>query len=102
VNQLIVFWPMPDGKLASLSEISKWEWSEAEVAVTPILVIFDDGSGKPPVYAVSGETKRAPVTRQGGSVSYQHPIDPPFVVREGDKLTATLEGVFVDYWERVK
>jgi hypothetical protein len=102
VNQLIVFWPTPDGKSASVSSLSKWQWSEAEVAVTPLLVVFDDGSGNPPVYVVGGEMKRAPVTRQGARVSYQHPIDPPFIVREGDKLTATLEGVFIDYWERVK
>jgi len=102
INQLIVFWPTPDGKSASLSEISKWEWTEAEVAVTPLLIVFDDGSGKPPVYTVGGETKRAPVTRQGAQVSYQHPIDPPYVVRQGDKLTATLEGAFIDYWERVR
>jgi hypothetical protein len=30
------------------------------------------------------------------------PFDPPSVVYEGDKLTATLEGAFVDYWERLK
>ncbi|HTT40444.1 MAG TPA: hypothetical protein VMH32_22550 [Burkholderiales bacterium] len=102
IYQLIVFWPTPEGKPASLSSLSEWQWSEREVAVTPLLVIFDDGSGKPPVYTVGGETKRAPVTRQGARVSYQHPIDPPFVVREGDKATATLEGVFTDYWERVR
>lgn len=102
IYQLIVFGPTPDGKPASLSSLSKWQWSETEVAVTPLLVIYDDGSGKPPVYLVGGETKRAPVTRQGARVSYQHPIDPPFIVREGDKVTATLEGVFTDYWEKVK
>jgi hypothetical protein len=102
VNQLIVFWPTPDGKPASIAQISKWEWSDTEVAVTPVLVIFDDGGGNPPVYMVGGETKRTPITRQGGRVSYQHPINAPFIVREGDKLTATLEGVFVDYWERVR
>ena len=102
VSQLIVFWPTPDGKPASLSELSKWEWSETQVSATPLLVIFDDGSGKPALYGVGGETKRAPITRQGGRVSYQHPIDPPFIVWEGDKLTATLEGVFVDYWEKVR
>ena len=102
VNQLIVFWPTPDGKPASLSQVTKWEWSETEVAVTPVLVIFDDGSGKPPAYTVGGERKTAPVTRQGNRVSYQHPTNAPFIVREGDRSTATLEGVFSDYWERVK
>ena len=102
VNQLIVFWPTPDGQSASLSSMSKWEWSDAEVAVTPLVLIFDDGSGKPPVYVVGGDTKRSPLKKQGARVSYQHPIDPPFVVRDGDKMTATLEGAFVDSWERVK
>jgi len=102
LNQLVVFWPMSNGSSASLSSISKWEWSESEVAVTPFLMIFDDGSGKPPAYSVGGDTKRSPVTRNGGVVSYQHPTDPPFNVWDGDHLTATFEGVFVDYWERVR
>lgn len=107
VNQLIVFWPTPEGKPASLSAITKWEWSDNEVAATPLLVIFDDGSGKAPVYAVGGETKRMPITRQGGRVSYQHPIDPVFIVWEGgvsetSRMTATLEGGFVNYWEPVQ
>ena len=102
VNQLIVFWHTPDGKPSSLSQISKWEWTETEVAVTPVLVVFDDGSGKPPVYTVGGERKATPVTRQGGRISYQHPTNAPYIVREGDKFTATLQGVFTDYWERVR
>ena len=63
---------------------------------------FDDGSGKPAVYGAAGETKHAPVKREGGRVSFQLPFDPPFVVIDGDKLTATAEGLFTDYWERVK
>jgi len=102
VSQLLVFWPTPQGKPASLSELSRWEWSDNDVAATPLLVIFDDGSGNPTLYGVGGQTKHAPVTRQGARVSYQHPIDAPFIVWEGDKLTATLEGEFVDYWEKVK
>jgi hypothetical protein len=30
------------------------------------------------------------------------PFNEPAVVIEGDKMTATLEGAFVDYWERVR
>jgi len=102
VDQLLVFWRTPEGKSASLSQVSKWELSETEVAVTPVLVIFDDGSGKPPVYTSGGDRKTAPISRQGARMSYQHPINAPFIVREGDKFTATLEGVFADYWERVR
>jgi hypothetical protein len=102
VNQLIVFGPTPEGKPASVSSMSKWEWSETEVAVTPLLLILDDGSGKTPFYAVGGETKRASIRKEGTRILYQHPTDPPFISRDGDKMTATLEGAFVDYWERVK
>ncbi len=102
VNQLVVFWPTPDGKSASLSSISKWEWTDSEVSATRILLIFDDGSGNPPAYMVGGETKREPIGRHDGRVSYQHPLDPPLLVYDGNKMTATLQGVFVDYWEKVE
>lgn len=102
VEQTIVSWRTPDGKSASLSQIDKIEVSETEFIATPVLVIFDDGSGKPPMYMEGGETKRSPVTKQAGRVSYQHPTHPPFVVLEGNKFTATLKDVFVDYWEKLQ
>ena len=102
VNHLLVFWPTPDGKSASLSSMSKWEWSAAEVAVTPMVLVFDEGNGKPPLYLVGGDVKRSPLQREGGKVSYQHPLDPPFMVVEGDRSVATVKGAFVDYWEREK
>jgi hypothetical protein len=102
VYQLIVYWRTPDGKPASLSSLSKWEWSDTEVTAKPLASMFDDGSGKSPIYTVGGETKRVPVARQGQRVSHQHPLDPVFMVWEGDKETATLEGVFTDHWERMK
>ena len=102
VFQLTLFWRTPDGKTAALSRISRWEWSETEVAATPLVFMIDDGSGKPPVYEWGGETKRVPVTRQGKRVSHPHPLDPVFMIWEGDKETATIEGVLVDHWERVK
>ena len=100
--QLTIFWRSPDGKPASLSRLSKWTWSETEVAATPLAFMLDDGSGKPPVYVWGGEAVRVPVTRQGTRVSHQHPLDPVFMVWDGDKETATIEGVLVDTWERVK
>ena len=101
LTQLVVYWPMPNGNPASLSSISQWEWSYAHVTVTPMLRIFDDGSGKPPAYAVGGSAKSSPLTRSGNVISYQHPFDPPFNVSDGEKLTAIFEGVFVDHWEKV-
>ena len=102
LRHLNVFWHTPDGKPASIGVIAKVNLSSNEYTETLIAFALDDGSGKPVVYNFSGETKTAVVTREGGRISYQLPFDPPSVVYEGDKLTATLEGVFIDYWERVK
>jgi hypothetical protein len=101
-NQLVVFWQTPEGKPASISQLFQYQMSDTEMTATPILTIFDDGSGKPPAYTIGGDTKSVPVKREGGRVSHQHPLNPPFLVIEGDHTTATLEGAFVDEWEKVR
>ena len=102
LRHLNVFWHTPDGKPASIGVISKVKMTANEYTETLIAFTLDDGSGNPAVYNFSGETKTAAVMREGGRISYKLPFDPPSVVYEGNKLTATLEGEFVDYWERVK
>ncbi len=102
INHLNVFWHTPDGKPASVSSITQFKWSDTELTATRLFRAFDDGSGKGVAYGAPGETKKVPVKREAGHISYHHPFDPPFNVIEGDKMTATAEGLFVDYWERVK
>lgn len=97
----IVFWHTPEGKPAFGSAISRYKMSDSEFTETLLFMAFDDGSGKPTTYNLAGETKTTPVTRDGPRIVYKLPFDPPSLVTEGDKTTATLEGVFVDYWERV-
>lgn len=102
VNQLIVFWPTPSGSSASISMLSKWSASDSEVTATMILMVLDDGSGKPPVYDLSGRSRTVPVTRlEGGKVRYQHPLNGPVIERDGEHSKATVDGVFTDYWERL-
>jgi hypothetical protein len=102
MRHLNVFWTRPDGRGGSVGLISKYRLTANSYTETLLASAFDDGSGGPIVRGTSGETRTVPVTREGGRVSYQLPFDPPKVVYEGDTLTATLEGAFVDYWERVK
>ncbi|HZR03988.1 MAG TPA: hypothetical protein VFA81_12550 [Burkholderiales bacterium] len=97
-----VFWTTPEGKPASVGGIIKYQMGDQELIGTRLFGAFDDGSGKGVVYAPYGETKRVPVKREGNKISYQHPFDPPFIVIDGDTTTATLEGAFIDTWERVK
>lgn len=101
-RHLNVFWQTPDGKPASYGVISKYRLSANTYTETTLASAFDDGSGGPVAHGVNGETKSVPVNRSGGRLSYQLPFDPPAVAYEGDSLTATMEGLFVDHWERVK
>ena len=102
LRHLNVFWHTPDGRPASIGVISKIKVTATEYTETLIAFTLDDGSGQPAAYNFSGETRTAPVTTEGRRISFKLPFDPPSVVYDGDKLTATLEGVFVDYWERLK
>jgi hypothetical protein len=97
-----VFWHTPEGKPASFARISTYKMSGAEYTETLLFTALDDGSGKPPVYNLTGATESTPVTREGARIAYKLPFNEPAVVIEGDKMTATLEGAFVDYWERVR
>jgi hypothetical protein len=99
---LNVFWRTPEGKPASYGLVSQVTVSSNQYTETLIASALDDGSGQPVSYNFSGETKSAVITRDGKRISYKLPFDPPSIVIDGDKLTATLEGAFVDYWERIK
>jgi hypothetical protein len=98
----VVFWHTPEGKPASFSGISNYKLSESEYTETLLFSAFDDGSGRAPVYTLTPKTASVPVTREGGHIAFKLPFDPPSVVIEGDKFTATAEGRFVDYWERAR
>ena len=98
----VVFWHTPEGKPASVSRVSTYKMSPAEYTETLLFSALDDGSGKAPVYNQTPQTKSTPVTREGGRIAFKLPFDPPSVVIEGDKWTATAEGRFVDYFERAR
>ena len=102
LRNIIVFWHTPEGKPASVSEISTYKISETNYTATMLFRAFNDGSGKPTTYDLTGATETAPVTREGGRVAFTLPFGEPSVVFDGDKLTATMKGQFVDYWERVR
>jgi hypothetical protein len=101
LRSLIVDGYLPEGKLWCLSLISSYKISATEWTETLLLSAVDDGSGKP-VYGLTGGSKTSPVTHEGPRISFKPGFEPVTYAFEGDKWTATLEGVFVDYWERVR
>jgi hypothetical protein len=93
----------PDGSWGSYSAVASYKISSNRYRETLHFVVAkgltpDNATN----YDVPGVTKSSPIERKGGRVQIQPPFDPPTWVFEGDSLTATLEGAFVDSWRRVK
>jgi hypothetical protein len=102
LGSVIVDGHTPEGKLWSFSVILNYKLSATEWTETVLLSVFDHGDGKLPDYDVTGASKTSPVTHEGPRISFKPPFAPVSYAFEGDKQTATLEGVFVDYFERVR
>ena len=102
-RNLNVFWYTSEGKPASYSLMSTYTLSNREYTETLLFSIFNDpGNPQSPVYGPAGETKTTPVTWRGQRISFKLPFDAPSVEFDGDRLTATAEGAFVDHWEKIR
>jgi hypothetical protein len=90
------------GKFYSYSLVSTYKLTATEYSETRLFSILNDQSGgKDIVYDLSEKTESVPVKMEGGRLQFKPPFDPPALVFEGNKMTATLEGGFVDVWEKV-
>jgi len=58
--------------------------------------------GTPMTYSTEEVTKSVAIKNDNMKMTVIPPFDPPVLVFEGDKMTATLAGEFVDVWERLK
>jgi hypothetical protein len=90
------------GKFASRSSVSTYRLTATEYSETLLFSIINNQiGGKDIVYDLSGQTRSAPITVEGGRIQFKLPFAPPSVVFEGNKITATFEGS-VDVWEKVQ
>jgi hypothetical protein len=97
-----VVWKDANNKFFSYSLVSTYTLTPTEYRETIIFSILNDQiGGQDIVYDLSGKTQRVPVTIDGGRLQFKLPFDPPSVVFEGDRMTATAEGRFVDVWQKV-
>jgi len=98
-----VIWKDAQGKFFSYSLVSTYKLTPTEYSETILFSILNDQiSGKEIVYNLSRPTQSVPVKVDGKRIQFKLPFDPPSVVFEGDKMTATAEGQFVDVWEKVQ
>ena len=97
-----VLWKDARDKFFSYSLVSTYQLTPTEYSETIVFSILNDQiGGKDIAYDMSGKTQSVPVKVDGGRLQFKLPFDPPAVVFEGDKMTATAEGRFVDVWEKV-
>jgi hypothetical protein len=97
-----IVWKDDTGKFFSYSLASTYKLTPTEYSETILFSILNDQiGGKDIVYDLSGKTQSVPVNVDGGRLQFKLPFDPPSAVFEGDKMTATAEGRFVDVWEKV-
>ena len=90
------------GKFLSGSSVSTYKLTATEYNETRLFSIVNDQiGGKDIVYDLSGETRSAPVTVEGGRLQFKNPLGTRSLVFEGHKVTATAEGT-VDVWEKVE
>lgn len=98
-----VQWTDEEGRPASISIVSTYELTADEYTETNIYAVTAGAAVEGGVhYDLEPESGTSAVTVEGGSVAFDLPLwEEPHLVFEGDQLTATAEGEFVDRWEKV-
>ena len=100
---LNVWWTDSAGKVFSISEISEYSMTDSTYTETRTYSAINAAAdGGPVKYDFEQKTKTVPVNREGCQISFEMPFDSVMVVFDGNKLTATREGEFVDHWEKVE
>jgi hypothetical protein len=97
-----IVWKDAAGKFFSYSLAAAYKLTPTEYSETLLFsILHDQIGGKDSVYDLSGKTQSVPMNAEGGRLQFKLPFDPPSMVFEGDKMTATAEGRFIDVWEKV-
>lgn len=98
-----IYWKDANGKSVSISNIATYQLTGKEYRETNIYYLMnDEAGGKGLSYDLSATSGTSPVAIKGTRLEIQLPLhDEPRVAFDGNRLTATREGIFVDHWERV-
>lgn len=98
-----IYWEGPEGEPFSISYVARYEFTDEEYRESNVYLMVNDEIGDAGVsYDLSETSGASPVTRADGRIELDLPLhDEPHVVFDGDRLTASREGEFVDHWEKV-
>ncbi|MCZ6691183.1 MAG: hypothetical protein O7H41_16480 [Planctomycetota bacterium] len=98
-----IYWKTPTGKDFSISAIREYTLTDKEYTEKNIYTAINNGdTGEGISYDLSDKSGGNPITMTESGFKIQLPLyDEPMVHFQGDKFTATLEGEFVDRWEKV-
>lgn len=97
-----IYWKDAEGKTTSISTIRKYALTADGYSETNIFHMANDEIGGT-TYDFSQVSGGSSVNIEDGKIEFDLPLfDEPHVVYEGDKVTASVEGEFVDHWERVE
>jgi hypothetical protein len=98
-----IYWKDASGKAVSISNIATYQLTDKNYRETNVYYLMNDESGgKGLSYDLSATSGASPVVIKGAHIEMKLPLhDEPTVVFDGDNLTATREGDFVDHWVRV-
>lgn len=84
------------------SRIAEYHLTPTDYSETHVLAIASNDTDRDRfTYTRTESTKSVPVKAEGDRIEFQ-PEGEPVLVFEGTKLTATMEGEFVDVWEKVE
>lgn len=99
-----IYWHDAQGKRFSISYIASYKFIGKEYSEKSLyMMVNDEIGGKGLSYDLTGPSGKAPVTVDGARISFQFPnYGEPAVVFDGNGLTATRAGAFVDHWVKVK
>jgi hypothetical protein len=102
IRNFNVMWTDKNGKHFSFSVYSTYKLTDKDYTETIHLgVMNDEISGKGISY-LPEQTKTAPIKLEGNKLEFKFPFDPVSVTFENGKMIATSEGMFTDYWEKIK
>ncbi len=97
-----ITWTDAEGRRFSMSYIARYSLTPSEYSETSVYRLVNDPDGGGLSYDLDGPSGTSAVTVEGGRIEFVLPLyQEPTVVFEGDRLTASVEGEFIDNWERV-